>query len=205
MRQRLTPFGLSPLKSDSTRSYILTVQFSLSHACYLVTYPVAGWIGAAAGQPAAAAVLAAVATISTGSTEILALHIPDRLHAGSHESVIGWKAYNPPARRACTTPGLPTPAVSTPPRLRSGCWLRESGRSARPAGVSPRAEFAWVYGKSLVMTKTQSLVVATDGFHSISEAMMSLQRMLDDSLAGTLSLLEEEGSRLWSIESVPTP
>lgn len=42
---------------------------------------------------------------------------------------------------------------------------------------------------------------ATDGFHSISEAMMSLQRMLDDSLAGTLSLLEEEGSRLWSIES----
>lgn len=58
-----------------------------------------------------------------------------------------------------------------------------------------------IYGKSFVMTKTQSLVVATDGFHSISEAMMSLQRMLDDSLAGTLSLLEEEGSRLWSIES----
>jgi MFS family permease len=51
--------------TDSTRSYIFTAQFSLSHACYLVTYPVAGWIGAAAGQPAAAAVLAAVATIST--------------------------------------------------------------------------------------------------------------------------------------------
>ncbi|MHA7221743.1 hypothetical protein ACX80S_05410 [Arthrobacter sp. RHLT1-20] len=51
------------------------------------------------------------------------------------------------------------------------------------------------------MTKTQSLVVATDGFHSISDAMMALQRMLDDSLADTLSLLEEEGSRLWSIES----
>lgn len=66
---------------------------------------------------------------------------------------------------------------------------------------TPRPEFAWVYGKSLVLTKTQSLVVATDGFHSISEAMMALQRMLDDSLADTLSLLEEEGSRLWSIES----
>ena len=51
------------------------------------------------------------------------------------------------------------------------------------------------------MTKTQSLVVATDGFHSISDAMMALQRMLDDSLADTLNLLEEEGSRLWSIES----
>ena len=66
---------------------------------------------------------------------------------------------------------------------------------------TPRAEFAWVYGKSLVMTKTQSLVVATDGFPSISEAMMALQKMLDESLAGTLSLLEEEGSRLWSIDS----
>ena len=55
------------------------------------------------------------------------------------------------------------------------------------------------------MTKTQSLVVATDGFHSISDAMMALQRMLDDSLADTLNLLEEEGSRLWSIESGGRP
>jgi hypothetical protein len=51
------------------------------------------------------------------------------------------------------------------------------------------------------MTKTQSLVVATDGYCTIAEAMMALQAMLDDSLAGTLKLLEEEGSRLWSIDS----
>ena len=51
--------------TDSTRSYIFTAKFSLSHACFIITYPVAGWIGAAAGQPAAAAVLAVVATIST--------------------------------------------------------------------------------------------------------------------------------------------
>ncbi len=50
--------------TDRTRSYIFTAQFSLSHACYIITYPVAGWVGAAAGQPAAAGVLAAVATIS---------------------------------------------------------------------------------------------------------------------------------------------
>lgn len=96
------------------------------------------------------------------------------------------------------------PSAVAPVRRRSS---RETGDSASTASsplfrsCTPRAEFAWVYGKSLVMTKTQSLVVATDGFHSISEAMMALQRMLDDSLAGTLSLLEEEGSRLWSIES----
>lgn len=51
------------------------------------------------------------------------------------------------------------------------------------------------------MTKTQSLVVATDGYRTIAEAMMALQTMLDDSLADSLKLLEEEGSRLWSIES----
>lgn len=51
--------------THSTRSYIFTAQFSLSHACFIITYPVAGWVGAAAGQPAAAAVLAAVATIGT--------------------------------------------------------------------------------------------------------------------------------------------
>lgn len=56
-------------------------------------------------------------------------------------------------------------------------------------------------GRPIAMTKTQSLVVATDGFYTIADAMMALQRMLDDSLADTLTLLEEEGSRLWSIES----
>ena len=61
--------------------------------------------------------------------------------------------------------------------------------------------FAWANGKSFLMTKTQSLVIATDGCSTVAEAMMTLQQMLDDSLADTLSLLEEEGSRLWSIES----
>lgn len=39
-------------------------QFSLSHACWLLTYPLAGWLGAA-GLPAAALVLAVVATVGT--------------------------------------------------------------------------------------------------------------------------------------------
>lgn len=51
--------------TDSTRSYIFTAQFSLSHACFIITYPAAGWIGATAGQPAAAAALAAVAALGT--------------------------------------------------------------------------------------------------------------------------------------------
>lgn len=47
-----------------TRTAVFTAQFSLSHACFLLTYPIAGWIGAAAGQLAAAVALTAVATLA---------------------------------------------------------------------------------------------------------------------------------------------
>lgn len=40
-------------------------QFSLSHACWLVTYPLAGWLGAALGLGRAALVLAVVAAAAT--------------------------------------------------------------------------------------------------------------------------------------------
>ena len=41
---------------------LFAAQFSLSHACWLLTYPLAGLVGAALGLGAAAAVLATVAT-----------------------------------------------------------------------------------------------------------------------------------------------
>jgi len=43
----------------STQTAVFTAQFSLSHACFLLTYPLAGWVGAEAGQTSAAVVLAA--------------------------------------------------------------------------------------------------------------------------------------------------
>ncbi|MBG6181416.1 MFS transporter [Arthrobacter sp. CAN_A1] len=49
--------------TDNTRSSLFTAQFSLSHACFILTYPIAGWIGATAGQTAAAAVLAILSTV----------------------------------------------------------------------------------------------------------------------------------------------
>lgn len=48
---------------DSTRSYIYTAQFSLSHACFLLTYPLAGLIGSAS-LTVAALVLAMIALIA---------------------------------------------------------------------------------------------------------------------------------------------
>lgn len=35
--------------TEETRTHVFTAQFSLSHACYILTYPLAGWVGAAAG------------------------------------------------------------------------------------------------------------------------------------------------------------
>lgn len=47
-----------------TRSAVFTAQFSLSHACFFLTYPLAGWVGAIAGQPTAATVLATLAVLA---------------------------------------------------------------------------------------------------------------------------------------------
>lgn len=43
------------------RPALFAAQFALSHACWLITYPLAGWAGATLGLPAAAATLSALA------------------------------------------------------------------------------------------------------------------------------------------------
>lgn len=52
-------------ESETTElSSVFTAQFSLSHACFLVTYLLAGWVGVKAGQPVAAVALAALAAVA---------------------------------------------------------------------------------------------------------------------------------------------
>jgi len=48
---------------QNDRIALFAAQFSLSHACWLLTYPLAGWAGAALGMPAAFLLLAIVASI----------------------------------------------------------------------------------------------------------------------------------------------
>jgi hypothetical protein len=43
------------------RPAVFAAQFALSHACWLVTYPVAGWAGAVFGLPVAMALLGVLA------------------------------------------------------------------------------------------------------------------------------------------------
>ncbi|WP_115788353.1 MFS transporter [Arthrobacter silvisoli] len=61
----LTPSArlLREASDEVTGPYVFTAQFSLSHACYILTYPLAGWLGAAAGLGPAALALAFVAMI----------------------------------------------------------------------------------------------------------------------------------------------
>jgi MFS family permease len=63
----LTPSSrlLRDASNEETRPYVFTAQFSLSHACYLLSYPLAGWVGAAAGLGWAAAALTFVAMIGS--------------------------------------------------------------------------------------------------------------------------------------------
>lgn len=59
----LTPAGrlLGRCTSPEHRTAAFAAHFSLSHACWLATYPLAGWLGSAAGLQAAVPALAAVA------------------------------------------------------------------------------------------------------------------------------------------------
>ncbi|MFI7742111.1 MFS transporter [Kocuria rhizosphaericola] len=65
----LTPSArlLRDASDETTRPYVFTAQFSLSHACFVLTYPVAGWIGASAGLGWSAAVLTAIAVAGAGA------------------------------------------------------------------------------------------------------------------------------------------
>lgn len=63
----VTPSGRLLRRSANAedRPAVFAAQFALSHGCWLITYPLAGQIGAGAGQVAAFAVLALVAGIGT--------------------------------------------------------------------------------------------------------------------------------------------
>ncbi len=60
-----TPIGriINRSARAADRGAVFAAQFALSHACWLVTYPLAGWIGATAGLSTAALVLAGIGAL----------------------------------------------------------------------------------------------------------------------------------------------
>lgn len=51
--------------TEQNRPAVFAAQFSLSHACFLITYPLAGIVGAAIGLPAVALILVAIGILGT--------------------------------------------------------------------------------------------------------------------------------------------
>jgi hypothetical protein len=62
LQRRQTPTGwlLQRSAQTSDRPAVFAAQFALSHACWLLTYPLAGWLGKTAGLSFTALVLAVV-------------------------------------------------------------------------------------------------------------------------------------------------
>ncbi|EPH43543.1 MFS transporter [Streptomyces aurantiacus] len=62
----LTPAGrlIRDATQPADRPAVFAAQFSLSHSCWLLTYPLAGWLGATAGLQSAVLTLGAIALAS---------------------------------------------------------------------------------------------------------------------------------------------
>lgn len=74
--------------TEQTRPAVFAAQFSLSHACFLVTYPLAGVLGAAIGLPAVALVLVALGILGAIFAVLTWRSAPrnaDHLHELNHE------------------------------------------------------------------------------------------------------------------------
>lgn len=77
-----TPSGRLLRRSShpEDRPALFAAQFALSHACWLITYPVAGWLGAKAGLPATFATLGSIAAVAVLSAiRLWPAHDPDAI------------------------------------------------------------------------------------------------------------------------------
>ncbi|WP_255559265.1 MFS transporter [Salinibacterium sp. M195] len=58
---------LADASASADRNLVYTAQFALSHACFLITYPIAGWIGASSLTLAAAILLVIALAVSVSA------------------------------------------------------------------------------------------------------------------------------------------
>jgi MFS family permease len=78
----LTPTGRLLRRSahDADRPGLFAAQFALSHACWLLTYPIAGWAGATIGLPATLLLHAAIAGLAlAAATQLWPRNDPDTI------------------------------------------------------------------------------------------------------------------------------
>lgn len=116
-----TPAGrlLRRSAQEGDRPAIYAAQFALSHGCWLIGYPLAGWIGGTLGLPVAFAILAVVALAASAlapllwpkddpvelehrheATEHEHLHVHGAHHQHEHEGWEGPEPHRHPHRHA---------------------------------------------------------------------------------------------------------
>lgn len=85
----LTPSGrlLQRSAHAESRPALFAAQFALSHACWLLTYPLAGWLGATYGMQIAFLVLGGLATASTALSVWLWPRQTERVLEHSHDDL----------------------------------------------------------------------------------------------------------------------
>lgn len=101
--------------TEQTAPAVFAAQFSLSHACFLLAYPVAGVIGAWLGLPGAAAVLVALAGVGL-VWAFMSWSVEPRVGADSAETIPQWQVPRSTPRAVAATGG---PLPRTTPASRS--------------------------------------------------------------------------------------
>lgn len=84
-----TPTGRLLRRSSHAedRPAVFAAQFALSHACWMVTYPLAGWAGVVFGLPAASVILGFIAGCATLSAAWLWPSTDEETVEHSHEGL----------------------------------------------------------------------------------------------------------------------
>jgi MFS family permease len=117
-----TPIGRLLRRScqPADRSAFFSAQFALSHLCWLLSYPLAGWAGSSLGLPASFAILAGIVVVTTllaarvwpaddktalehthEAVEHVHRHVHDEHHQHTHE---GWEGPEPHSHAHCHRP-----------------------------------------------------------------------------------------------------
>ena len=84
-----TPSGRLLRRSSHAedRPALFAAQFALSHACWLIAYPLAGWAGATLGLPATAVILSAIAASAVAAAALLWPSVDPEIVEHSHEGL----------------------------------------------------------------------------------------------------------------------
>ncbi|MBL27260.1 MAG: hypothetical protein CMM50_06900 [Rhodospirillaceae bacterium] len=152
-----TPAGRLLRRSahEGDRPAVFAAQFALSHGCWLIAYPLAGWVGGALGLEAAFAVLALIALAATAGASILwpagdPVELEHRHEPTTHEHLHVHDEHHHQHQHQHQHEGWEGPEPAVREVARNGCLIRRTAskaeRSCSPhLGRAARWNFRWPF------------------------------------------------------------